>query len=126
MSMIEVKELRKSFGALEVLKGVSFQVAKGEVVVVLGPSGSGKSTMLRCINLLEDYQHGEIRIDGSLIGYRTDGNGRRIPRSEVENARLREQVGMVFQSFNLFPHRTALENVMMGPLRVRGLARAMV
>jgi len=124
MSMIEVKELRKSFGALEVLKGVSFQVAKGEVVVVLGPSGSGKSTMLRCINLLEDYQHGEIRIDGSLIGYRTDGNGRRIPRSEVENARLREQVGMVFQSFNLFPHRTALENVMMGPLRVRGLARA--
>jgi polar amino acid transport system ATP-binding protein len=124
MPMIEVKELRKSFGALEVLKGVSFQVAKGEVVVVLGPSGSGKSTMLRCINLLEDYGHGEIRIDGDLIGYRMDGNGRRVLRSEIENARVREQVGMVFQSFNLFPHRTALENVMMGPLRVRGLARA--
>ena len=124
MPMIEVKELRKSFGALDVLKGVSFQVAKGEVVVVLGPSGSGKSTMLRCINLLEDFQHGEIRIDGSLIGYRMDGDGRRVPHSEIENARLREQVGMVFQSFNLFPHRTALENVMMGPLRVRGLARA--
>src|SRR5215470_16290477 len=123
MSMIEVKELRKSFGALEVLKGVSFQVAKGGVVVVLGPSGSGKSTMLRCINLLEDYQHGEIRIDGSRIGYRTDGHGRRVPRSEVENARVREQVGMVFQSFNLFPHRTALENVMMGPLYVRRMAK---
>src|SRR5262249_53446561 len=70
------------------------------------------------------YRHGEIRIDGDLIGYRMHGNGRRVLRSEIENARVREQVGMVFQSFNLFPHRTALENVMMGPLRVRGLARA--
>jgi len=123
MAMIEVKELRKSFGALEVLKGVSFGVEKGEVVVTLGPSGSGKSTMLRCINLLEDYQSGEISIDGAVIGYRTDAGGRRCVRSEAENARLREQVGMVFQSFNLFPHRTALENVMMGPLRVRGVPR---
>ena len=72
MPMIEVKELKKSFGALEVLKGVSFGVEKGEVVVVLGPSGSGKSTMLRCINLLEDYEGGEISIDGAVIGYRTD------------------------------------------------------
>jgi ABC-type polar amino acid transport system ATPase subunit len=123
MPMIEVKELVKSFGALDVLKGVSFGVEKGEVVVVLGPSGSGKSTMLRCINLLEDYQAGEISIDGAVIGYRTDAKARRREWPEAEKAKLREQVGMVFQSFNLFPHRTALENIMMGPLRVRGAAR---
>jgi polar amino acid transport system ATP-binding protein len=123
MPMIEVKELVKSFGELDVLKGVSFGVEKGEVVVVLGPSGSGKSTMLRCINLLEDYQVGEISIDGAVIGYRTDAKGRRQEWPEAEKAKLREQVGMVFQSFNLFPHRTALENIMMGPLRVRGAAR---
>jgi polar amino acid transport system ATP-binding protein len=82
--------------------------------------------MLRCMNLLEDYQGGEIAIDGSVIGYRTDARGRRVAWAEAENARLREQVGMVFQSFNLFPHRTALENVMMGPLRVRGVARGEV
>src|SRR6516225_5676593 len=102
MPMIEISELRKSFGALAVLKGLSFAVDRGEVVVLLGPSGSGKSTMLRCINLLEDFQGGEIRIDGETIGYRIDANGRRRPRSEAENARLRAQVGMVFQSFNLF------------------------
>jgi ABC-type polar amino acid transport system ATPase subunit len=124
MPMIEVKELKKSFGTLDVLRGVSFGVDKGQVVVVLGPSGSGKSTMLRCMNLLEDYQRGDISIDGAVIGYRTDANGRRLAWSEAENAKLREQVGMVFQSFNLFPHRTALENVMMGPLRVRGVARS--
>ena len=123
MPMIEVKELVKSFGALDVLKGVSYGVEKGEVVVVLGPSGSGKSTMLRCINLLEDYQAGEISIDGAVIGYRTDAKARRREWPEAEKAKLREQVGMVFQSFNLFPHRTALENIMMGPLRVRGAAR---
>ena len=123
MPMIEVKQLKKAFGALEVLKGVSFGVEKGEVVVVLGPSGSGKSTMLRCMNLLEDYESGEISIDGAVIGYCTDAGGRRRARSEAEKAKLREQVGMVFQSFNLFPHRTALENVMMGPLRVRGVVR---
>jgi ABC-type polar amino acid transport system ATPase subunit len=121
--MIEIKDIWKSFGALQVLKGVSFDVPKGEVLVVLGPSGSGKSTMLRCINLLEDYQGGEIRIDGELVGYRMDADDRRIPRPEAENARLRERVGMVFQSFNLFPHRTALENVMMGPVHVRGMPK---
>src|SRR5436190_16175088 len=121
--MIEVKELKKSFGALEVLKGVTFGVEKGQVVVVLGPSGSGKSTMLRCMNLLEDYEGGEIRIDGAVIGYRTNPNGQRIASPEAEKAKLRERVGMVFQSFNLFPHRTAIDNIMMGPLRVRGSAR---
>jgi polar amino acid transport system ATP-binding protein len=124
MPMIDIRELRKSFGALTVLKDLSFAVERGEVVVVLGPSGSGKSTMLRCINLLEDFQGGEIRIDGEMIGYRIDASGRRRPRSEAENARLRAQVGMVFQSFNLFPHRTALQNVMMGPLKVRGMNKA--
>ncbi|HZI83815.1 MAG TPA: amino acid ABC transporter ATP-binding protein [Casimicrobiaceae bacterium] len=121
--MIDVRDLRKSYGTLDVLKGVSFGVAKGEVVVVLGPSGSGKSTMLRCINQLEDYQGGEIRIDDVPVGYSTGAQGRNA-HSEAVNARLREQVGMVFQSFNLFPHRTAIDNVMMGPVHVRGVAKA--
>src|SRR5271170_2449558 len=120
--MIEVHDLRKSYGPLEVLKGVSFSVEKGEVVVFLGPSGSGKSTLLRCINHLEDYESGEIRIDGASVGYNTGTHGRRA-HSETLNARLREQVGMVFQSFNLFPHRTAIENVMIGPVHVRGVAK---
>jgi polar amino acid transport system ATP-binding protein len=121
--MIDVRNLRKSYGALEVLKEVTFGVGKGEVVVVLGPSGSGKSTMLRCINHLEDYEGGEIRIDGVTAGYEIGASGRRA-HSEAVNARLRAQVGMVFQSFNLFPHRTALENVMMGPVHVRGMPRS--
>jgi ABC-type polar amino acid transport system ATPase subunit len=123
MPMMEITDLRKSFGSLQVLKGVSFDVQKGEVLVVLGPSGSGKSTMLRCINFLEDYEGGEIRIDGEPVGFRSSADGRRIPRSEAENAKLRENVGMVFQSFNLFPHRTALHNVMMGPVYVRKMAK---
>ena len=120
--MIEVRDLRKSYGPLEVLKHVSFSVEKGEVVVVLGPSGSGKSTLLRCINHLEDYESGEIRIDGAAVGYSSGVRGRNA-HSETVNARLREQVGMVFQSFNLFPHRTAIENVMMGPVHVRGVTK---
>jgi ABC-type polar amino acid transport system ATPase subunit len=122
MAMIEITDLRKSFGANEVLKGVSFAVERGEVVVVLGPSGSGKSTLLRCINLLEDWQAGDIRIDGDTVGY-FDGGGRRRAWPEARAAKVREQVGIVFQSFNLFPHRTALENVMMGPLHVRRMAK---
>ena len=123
MAMIEVSDLRKSFGTYEVLKGVSFAVERGEVVVVLGPSGSGKSTLLRCINLLEDWQAGDIRIDGESVGYRIDGGGRRLAWPEAKSAKVREQVGLVFQSFNLFPHRTAMENVMMGPLHVRRMAK---
>jgi polar amino acid transport system ATP-binding protein len=108
-----------------VLRGVSLSVAPGEVVVVIGPSGSGKTTLLRCINLLEDYERGTVTVDGDPIGYRLDRRaGQRVRMSEREIAAARENVGMVFQSFNLFPHRTALENVMMGPLRVRGVARA--
>jgi ABC-type polar amino acid transport system ATPase subunit len=123
MAMIEVRNLRKSYGALEVLRDISFSVEKGEVVVVLGPSGSGKSTMLRCINLLEDFEGGGIRIDGEAIGYCDDARSVRRQRKERENAKLREQVGMVFQSFNLFPHRTVLQNVMMGPVKVQHLPR---
>jgi polar amino acid transport system ATP-binding protein len=124
MAMIEVCNLRKAYDSLEVLKDISFSVDKGEVVVVLGPSGSGKSTMLRCINLLEEFDGGAIRIAGEPIGYIVDSRGVRRRRNEAENARLREQVGMVFQSFNLFPHRTVLQNVMMGPLKVHGRPRA--
>ena len=123
MAMIEITDLRKSFGANEVLKGVSFAVERGEVVVVLGPSGSGKSTLLRCINLLEDWQVGDIRIDGETVGYFDGGRPRRA-WPEARAAKVREQVGLVFQSFNLFPHRTALANVMMGPLHVRRMAKA--
>ena len=123
MPMIEIRDLRKSFGGVEVLKGVGFAVEKGEVVVVLGPSGSGKSTLLRCINLLEDFHAGDIRIDGETVGYRAHADGRRIACGEAENAKVRAQVGLVFQSFNLFPHRTAIENVMMGLVHVRGVAK---
>jgi polar amino acid transport system ATP-binding protein len=123
-SMIEVSNLTKVFGALTVLDGITFGVERGEVVVVLGPSGSGKSTMLRCVSFLEPYDAGEIRIEGELVGYRINGRGVRVPRSEAENASHRQQVGMVFQSFNLFPHKTALENVMMGPLHARGQSKA--
>jgi len=123
MAMIEVRNLRKSYGNVAVLKDISFTVEKAEVVVVLGPSGSGKSTLLRCINLLEEFEGGEIRIDGEAIGYSEDARGVRRRLKEPENAKVREQVGMVFQSFNLFPHRTVLQNVMMGPLKVQGLPR---
>jgi polar amino acid transport system ATP-binding protein len=107
--MIEIKQLRKSFGDQQVLKGVSLSVASGEVVCLIGPSGSGKSTVLRCINGLESYDEGEVRIGGQKV----DSRSRQIHL-------LRTQVGMVFQRFNLFPHRTALENVMEGPVYVKG------
>ncbi|MBO0741835.1 MAG: amino acid ABC transporter ATP-binding protein, partial [Hyphomicrobiaceae bacterium] len=122
--MIDVVQLTKSFGELRVLDGIGFGVERAEVMVVLGPSGSGKSTLLRCISFLEPYDGGEIRVDGELVGYRINDRGQRVLRSEAENARHRQQVGMLFQSFNLFPHKTALENVMMGPLHARGQTKA--
>ena len=106
--MIRLADVHKSFGAHEVIKGVSAEVAKGEVVCIIGPSGSGKSTILRCINGLEGYDRGEIDVDG----LRVDRNSRSI-------VAVRTQVSMVFQRFNLFPHRTALENVMEGPIYVK-------
>jgi len=106
--MIELEDVHKSFGKVEVLKGISASVAKSEVVCIIGPSGSGKSTILRCINGLESYDRGDIRIEGA----RVDRNARSI-------VSIRTQVSMVFQRFNLFPHRTALENVIEGPLYVK-------
>lgn len=110
--MIQVQDIHKSFGALEVIKGVSFEVKKGEVVCVIGPSGSGKSTILRCINGLESYQRGAILVEGAKV----DAADRTITS-------IRTQVSMVFQRFNLFPHRTALENVMEGPIFVKKIGR---
>jgi ABC-type polar amino acid transport system ATPase subunit len=122
-AMIEVSNVVKSFGALEVLKGVSFEVAQGEAAVIIGASGSGKSTILRCINFLEDFQGGTIRVDGQAVGYDTRPDGGRVAQSEATIARHRQEVGMVFQSFNLFPHKTVVENVMTGPVRAKGMAR---
>ncbi|GLY51090.1 amino acid ABC transporter ATP-binding protein [Lentzea sp. NBRC 102530] len=117
--MIEVLGVHKSFGSLEVLRGVSLDVAAGEVVVVLGPSGSGKSTLLRTINHLEKVDRGYITIDGDLIGYRRRG-GKLHELKEREILKQRRDIGFVFQNFNLFPHLTALENV----AEVAGLADA--
>ena len=111
--MIELDGVRKQFGAVPVLKGITARVAKGEVVCVIGPSGSGKSTLLRCINGLESYDGGEIRV-----------NGTRVDRTKREIRTVRTQVSMVFQRFNLFPHRTALENVIEGPVYVKGEPKA--
>lgn len=114
---IAIRGVAKWFGDNKVLKGVSTEVVKGEAVVVIGPSGSGKTTLLRCINFLDEFQEGEITIGGQAMGYSVDANGRRVRRSEPEIAKMRAQVGMVFQSFNLFPHMTALKNVALGPVR---------
>jgi polar amino acid transport system ATP-binding protein len=123
--MLEVANISKRFGTLEVLRGVSLSVAAGEVVVVIGPSGSGKTTLLRCINLLEDYEQGTVTVDGEPIGYRLDRrDARRVRMSEREIAAARESVGIVFQSFNLFPHMTVLRNITAAPVRVKGIPRA--
>ena len=122
--MLEIAGLHKAFGAVEVLRDVSLAVSPGEVVVVIGPSGSGKTTLLRCTNLLEGYEHGTIMIDGEPIGYRIDGrSGRRSRMSEREIARARERIGMVFQSFNLFPHMNVLQNIVAAPIRVKRIER---
>ena len=121
--MIEVRDVVKSFGSLEVLKGVSFDVQPGEVAVIIGASGSGKSTILRCINFLEDYQRGSIKVQGASVGYDIRPDGGRAAQSEKTIAKHRQDVGMVFQSYNLFPHKTALENVMTGPVRAKGMGR---
>lgn len=118
-STIVVEDVVKRFGTNEVLKGVSLTVNPGEVVVLLGPSGSGKTTLLRCINFLEEYQGGRIRVDGQLVGYR-EKDHRLVRLRESAIARYRAQVSMVFQNFNLFPHMTALQNVTLGPIKVLG------
>ncbi|MDA8261455.1 MAG: amino acid ABC transporter ATP-binding protein [Actinomycetota bacterium] len=115
--MVKARNVHKRFGHLEVLNGINLEVALGQVVCVIGPSGSGKSTFLRCINHLEKIDAGTIKVDGELVGYRQRGE-RLFELSEREVAERRRAIGMVFQHFNLFPHMTALENVMEGPVQV--------
>lgn len=122
--LIRVQDLHKKFGKLEVLRGVSFEVRRGEVMAIIGPSGSGKSTLLRCLNFLEPYEKGEVLFDDALVGYRRDQHGRLRPDSERNIRQIRARMGMVFQSFNLFPHKTVLENVIEGPIIVQRLTRS--
>ena len=107
LPIVSLKDVHKSFGELEVLKGVSLDVMKGEVICIIGPSGSGKSTLIRCINALNDIQSGSITVEGQ-----------EVHDPKLDKLALRKKVGIVFQQYNLFPHKTALENVMMAPLRV--------
>ena len=111
--MIKVVNLHKSFGQLQVLKGVNFSVASSEVVCVIGPSGSGKSTLLRCINQLETADSGHVYIDGEELTH---------PKTDIN--KIRQQVGMVFQLFNLFPHKTTLENITLAPIKIKGVDKS--
>ncbi|MGO4669566.1 amino acid ABC transporter ATP-binding protein [Bosea sp. 2RAB26] len=120
--LVRARDIHKSFDHLEVLKGIDLDVMPGEVVVILGPSGSGKSTFLRCINHLEAINRGFIEVDGEQIGYRMR-NGRLQKLTGNGIARQRRKIGMVFQQFNLYPHMTALENVIEAPIGVHGVSR---
>ena len=117
---IEIRRLHKSFGGLQVLKGIDLDIIAGKALVLLGSSGSGKSTLLRCINFMEEPTAGEIRVNGNLIGTK---NGERMCYRESDLCKLRTRIGMVFQHFNLFPHMTTLENVMEGQIIVLGRSK---
>ncbi|MBB1031281.1 amino acid ABC transporter ATP-binding protein [Dietzia sp. SLG310A2-38A2] len=121
--MVRAEQVCKSFGSLRVLKGIDIEVAAGEVLCLVGPSGSGKSTFLRCINHLERVDAGRLYVDGDLVGYREKGD-KLYEISPRHAARQRRDIGMVFQHFNLFLHRTALENVIEAPMLVKGESRA--
>ncbi|GLK72724.1 amino acid ABC transporter ATP-binding protein [Ancylobacter dichloromethanicus] len=120
--LLEIQGLRKQYGAVEVLKGVDCTMRQGEVIAIIGSSGSGKTTMLRCINMLEEFQGGRILIDGDAIGYDEIAGARRR-KGEKEIARQRALTGMAFQQFNLFPHMSAAQNVMLGLVKVKKMGR---
>ena len=120
--VMRAEDVHKRFGRLHVLKGVSLEVAQRETVCIIGPSGSGKTTFIRCINHLEKIDSGRIEVNGHLIGYR-ERKGKLVEDSERSVAKQRTEIGMVFQRFNLFPHMSALENVIEAPVRVRGVPR---
>ena len=122
--VLRIEALRKAYGATEVLRGIDLAVARGEVLCVIGPSGSGKSTLLRCINFLEEPTSGLVYLDGEPIGYRLDAAGRRVRDAARRINALRQRIGIVFQAFNLWPHRTALGNVIEALLVVRRQRRA--
>ncbi|MGB3955595.1 MAG: amino acid ABC transporter ATP-binding protein [Brooklawnia sp.] len=125
--MVEVRAVHKFFGDLHVLKGIDLVVPRGEVCVVLGPSGSGKSTLIRCINEMEQISAGRLYVDGELMGLREEvRNGEVVlhRRTDSDISRQRSRIGMVFQRFNLFPHMTALQNVMEAPRQVKGMSKA--
>ncbi len=122
-ALVTVSGLHKSYGDLEVLKGIDFEVARGEVVAIIGPSGSGKTTMLRCINLLEEPTGGRIVVDGRIVcDQAEDGSMHFADKGEVRE--IREEIGMVFQRFNLFPHMTALANITEAPRSVKGMSKS--
>jgi polar amino acid transport system ATP-binding protein len=123
--MVLAESVCKNFGALRVLKGITLEVGKGQVLVMVGPSGSGKSTFLRCINHLEQVNAGRLYVDGDLIGYREKRRGDKLYEiSPRDAAKQRRDIGMVFQHFNLFPHRTALENLVEAPIHVKRVKKA--
>ena len=119
LPMVKAEQVHKSFGSLEVLRGIDLEVASGEVMCLIGPSGSGKSTCLRLINHLEMLDAGRVWVDGELVGYRQEGD-KLYQRKENEICAQRSEIGMVFQRFNLFPHLSVLDNVTIGPIRVKG------
>jgi polar amino acid transport system ATP-binding protein len=121
--MISVRGLTKQFGDHAILKGIDLDVAEGDVVAIIGPSGSGKSTVLRCLNFLEAPSSGRIYVAGSLVGYNTRPDGTLVRKTETELNRQRASIGMVFQQYNLWPHRTVLQNIVEAPMLVRGLTR---
>ena len=121
--MVHAEQVHKNFGALKVLRGITLNVDRGEVLCMVGPSGSGKSTFLRCINHLETVNAGRLYVDGVLVGY-SEKHGRLYELAPREAARQRRDIGMVFQHFNLFPHRTALENIVEAPVQVKRTKKA--
>jgi polar amino acid transport system ATP-binding protein len=122
--MIEIQGLHKSYGDKEILRGIDIDIPKGEVLALIGRSGCGKSSLLRCINFLEEYQAGEVKMDGEVLWYRQSSDGQRVRDAEGSIAKRRQRIGIVFQQYNLFPHLTALENVTLGPVYSQGRSQA--